>query len=225
MICKFIYHFLHVLIYVVAKLLFRYRAIGAEHIPKKGSAILASNHASYFDPAFAGLGIWRTINYLAKKELFSNPLLTYLLKKIMCAIPVDREQMDRNTLRRIYHLLRNNEIILMFPEGTRTYDGKLMQPKLGIGMVAYNVKVPVIPVYIHGSYDIWSRNSKNIRPKPCSVYYGPPVDLEPYYRQKKSKELYRKISEKIMGDIEKIEQKAQEKPNAMRQESVGKIIN
>ena len=225
MICKFIYHFLHVLIYVIAKLLFRYRALGAEHIPWKGSAILASNHASYFDPPFVGLGIWRKINYLAKKELFPNPIVTYILKKILYAIPVDREQMDRNTLRSIYHLLKNNEIILMFPEGTRTYDGKLMQPKLGIGMVAYNVRVPVIPVYIHGSYEIWSRNLKIMRLRPCTVYYGPPVDLEPYYKQKKSKELYQKISEKIMEDICKLEQKAHEKVKVTGQESVGKIAN
>ena len=225
MICKLIYHFLHVLIYVGAKLLFRYRAIGAKHIPKKGSAILASNHASYFDPTFAGLGVWRKINYLAKKELFANLILTYILKKIVYAIPVDREQMDRSTLRGIYHLLRNNEIILMFPEGTRTYDGKLMQPKLGIGMVAYNVKVPVIPVYIHGSYDIWSRNLKIMRPNPCTVYYGPPVDLEPYYRQKKSKGLYQEISEKIMEGIRKLEQKAHEKTEVTGQESVRKIAN
>ena len=206
MIWEFIYHFLHVFVYIIAKPLFRYSAVGAEHIPKKGSAILASNHASYLDPPLVGLGVWRRINYLAKKEIFRNLIITYILKKLFKAIPVDREQMDRNTLRRIYHLLRNNEILLMFPEGTRSYDGKLMKPKSGVGMIAYSARVPVIPVYISGSYNIFPRNSKLIRLKPCSVFFGPPVDLEPYYNQKRSKELYKEISEKIMEGIKELRQ-------------------
>lgn len=207
MVFKFLYNFLHLIIFIIAKLLFNYKYIGAEYIPKRGSAILASNHASYLDPLLAGLGVWRRINYLAKKELFRNTIVSYVLEKVLRSIPVDREQMDRSTLRRIYQLLGNNEILLLFPEGTRTYDGKLMEPKLGVGMVAYHTKVPVIPVFIHGSYNILSRNSKFIRLKPCLVFYGPPVDLEPYYKKKKSKELYREISEKIMESIEDLEQK------------------
>lgn len=209
MIWKFIYHFLHVLVYIIAKPLFRYKAVGAEHIPKKGSAILASNHASYLDPLFVGLGVWRRINYLAKKEIFRNMLLNYLLKKLFRSIPVDRDQIKKNTLRIIYQLLRNNEILLMFPEGTRTYDGKLMEPKLGIGMIAYNTQIPVVPVYINGSYNIWSRNSRFIRFKSCSVFFGTPVDLKPYYNQKRSKELYKEISEKIMEGIKELKQKTQ----------------
>ena len=141
------------------------------------------------------------------------------------AIPVDRIQMEKSTLRSIYHLLRNNEILLMFPEGTRTYDGKLLEPKLGIGMVVYNTQVPVIPVYIHGTFDIWSRTSKFMRLKPCSVFFGPPVNLELYYVKKKSKQLYQEISEKIMEDIRKLEQKAHTKPEEVSQESVSKIVN
>jgi 1-acyl-sn-glycerol-3-phosphate acyltransferase len=207
MIWKYLYSFLHVIIYIIAKLLFRYKAIGAEHIPKKGSAILASNHASYLDPPFVGLGVWRRINYLAKKEMFRNIFIIYLLKKLFRSIPVDREQMDRNTLRKIYQLLSNNEVLLMFPEGTRTYNGKLMEPKIGIGMIAYNTRVPVIPVYISGTFNIWPRDSKSIHIKPCSVFFSPPVDLKPYYKQKKSKELYKEISEKIMEGIKELEQK------------------
>ena len=68
MVWKAIYNFLHIIFYAVAKLIFRYRAFGAENVPKRGSAILASNHASYLDPPFVGLGVWRRINYLAKKR-------------------------------------------------------------------------------------------------------------------------------------------------------------
>lgn len=218
MICKFIYDFLHVLVYIIAKLLFHYKTISAEHVPKKGSAILASNHASYLDPLFVGMGVWRRINYLAKKELFRTTIVRYFLTKLLRVIPVDRDQMDKNTLRKIYQLLRSNEILLLFPEGTRSYDGELMEPKLGIGMIAYNTQVPVIPVYVHGSYNILSRNSKFIHLKPCSVFYGSPVDLEPYYHQKKSKDIYKEISGKIMEGIKELQQKAQEKSGIREQE-------
>jgi 1-acyl-sn-glycerol-3-phosphate acyltransferase len=208
MIWKSIYHFLHLLVYIVAKPLFRYRAIGTKHIPRKGSGIIASNHASYLDPIFVGLGIRRRINYLAKKELFSKRLTRYFLRNLLRALPIDRERMDRNTLREIYNLLKTNELVLMFPEGTRTFDGKLNQAKMGIGMIAYNTKVPVIPVYIHGSYTILSRKAKSIRFKNCSVYYGPPVDLNAFYSQQRSKELYKAISEKIMDAISTLEERA-----------------
>lgn len=208
MVWKYLYHFIHIPLYVVAKLLFNYRTIGVDHVPKKGSAILASNHASYIDPHFVGLGILRRINYLAKKELFSNALISYFLKNLCRALPVDREHIDRATLRSIYQLLRSDEILLMFPEGTRTYDGKLMEPKSGIGMIAYNTKVPVIPVYVRGSFNIYPRNAKLIRPNPCSVFYGPPVDLKDCYNRKKSKELYKEISVKIMEGIKELEQRA-----------------
>ena len=208
MIWRFLYHFIHIPIYVIAKLLFHYKAVGGEHIPKRGNAILASNHASYLDPPLVGLGVWRRINYLSKKEVLSLPLISYLLKKFG-TIPIDRDKMDRTALRSIYQLLRNNEILLMFPEGTRSYDGKLLEPKFGVGMIAYNTRVPVIPVYINGSFDILPRNSKFIRLKPCSVYFGPPIDLKAYYNQKRSKEVYKEISEKIMEGIKTLEKKTQ----------------
>ena len=208
MIWKSIYHLLHLLVYIVAKPLFRYRAIGTKHIPRKGSAIIASNHASYLDPIFVGLGIKRRINYLAKKELFSKKLASYFLRNLLRALPIDRERMDRNTLRETYTLLKTNELLLMFPEGTRTFDGKLNQAKMGIGMIAHNTKVPVIPVYIDGSYAIFSRTATSIRFKNCSVYYGPPVDLNALYSQQRSKELYKEISEKIMDAVRQLEEQA-----------------
>jgi len=209
MVHTFLYQFLHLLFYITGKLLFRYKTFGVEHVPKKGSAILASNHASYLDPAFVGMGIVRTINYLAKKELFSNSIAGYIFKYICKAIPVDREQLDRDTLKTIYRLLKTDEVILLFPEGTRSYDGDLMEPKLGIGMIAYNTRATVIPVYVNGSYNIMSRNTKYINLKPCSVLYGSPLDLEQYYNKKKSKELYEAISLKIMAGIKELKDSCQ----------------
>ena len=205
---KFTYHFIHLLIYIVAKPLFRFKASGIQYIPKKRGAILASNHVSYVDPFFVGLGVVRRINYLAKKELFSNMVASYFLRNLFRTIPIDREQMDRTTLKTIYRLLQSNEVLLMFPEGTRSFDGRLQEAKMGIGMIAYNARVPIIPVYINGSHEILPRNANRVHLKPCSVYFGPPVNLEPFYSQRKSKELYKEISEKIMEAIGALEEKA-----------------
>ena len=207
---KFTYHFIHLFIYIVTKPLFRYRAIGTQYIPKKGGAILASNHASYVDPFFVGLGVVRRINYLAKKELFSNRVTSYFLRNLFRTIPIDREQMDRTTLKTIYRLLRSNEVLLMFPEGTRSRDGRLQEAKMGIGMIAYNAQVPVIPVYINGSHHILPRDAKRVHLEQCSVYFGPPVSLGPFYSQRKSKELYKEISEKIMEAIGEQEEEARQ---------------
>lgn len=207
---KFTYHFIHLLIYIITKPLFRYKAIGTCHIPKKGGAILASNHASYVDPFFVGLGVVRRINYLAKKELFSNSITSYFLKNLFRVIPIDREQMDRSTLKTIYSYLRSNEILLMFPEGTRSFDGRLQEAKIGIGMIAYNTQVPIIPVYISGSHKILPRDAKRVHLKQCSVYFGPPVSLDEFYKQQKSKELYKTISENIMASIGRLQEKSQQ---------------
>mgnify|MGYP001818010303 CR=1 FL=1 len=210
---KFTYHFIHLLIYIITKPLFRYKAIGTRHIPKKGGAILASNHASYVDPFFVGLGVVRRINYLAKKELFSSKVTSYFLRNLFRVIPIDREQMDRTTLKTIYGHLRSNEILLMFPEGTRSYDGSLQEAKMGIGMIAYNTQVPIIPVYISGSHEILPRDAKRVHFKQCSVYFGPPVNLDALYKQRKSKELYKTISENIMESIGKLQKKAKQGNN------------
>jgi 1-acyl-sn-glycerol-3-phosphate acyltransferase len=152
-----------------------------------------------------GLGVVRRINYLAKKELFSNKVYSYFLRKLFRTIPIDREQMERATLRTIYQLLNTNEILLMFPEGTRSFDGNLQEAKIGIGMIAYNSKVPIIPVYVNGSHDILPRDAKRVYFKRCSVFFGPPVELSRFYQKQKSKELYKEISEKIMEAIAKLE--------------------
>lgn len=209
MIWKFLYYLIRGSIYCIAVPLFRFKAFGTEHIPPTGSAILASNHASYLDPLLIGTGATRRINYLAKKELFSNRLFNFILRTICGALPVDRDQLDRNTLREIFHLLNNKEMLLVFPEGTRTHDGKLAEAKLGVGMIAYNTKAPVIPVYIQGTYDILSRSSRRIHCNTCRVLFGPPVALSDCYAANKSKELYKEIGRKIMESIKELEKRVQ----------------
>jgi len=188
----------------MAVTLFRFKAEGIGNIPAKGPIILASNHASNLDPLFVGVAAPRHINYLAKKELFSNWIFGFVLLKICGALPVDREQMDRRTLREIFKRLERKEILLVFPEGTRTRDGKLGEAKLGVGMIAHHARATVIPAYIQGSYDILPRDAKRIHLHQCRVYFGTPIALDDLYEEDKTKEVYKRIGCRIMESMRKL---------------------
>lgn len=208
MIWKFCYHIIRLTLNLLAVLFFRFTARGIEHIPGSGSTLLVSNHASYLDPLLIGVAARRRIHYLAKKELFENRLFSFILRTICGAMPVDRDQLDRNTLRQVFSLLQGREMLLVFPEGTRTRDGNLSEAKLGVGMIAYHTRTTVIPAYIKGSFEILSRGSKRIHFHRCSVMFGPPVPLSDCYGQPKSKEVYRDIGVKIMESIHALQIKA-----------------
>jgi 1-acyl-sn-glycerol-3-phosphate acyltransferase len=210
MIWRILYYITRFTLYCMAVSLFRFTAHGMRHIPERGCIILASNHASNLDPLFVGVAAPRRINYLAKKELFSNRLFGFILRKICSALPVDRDQMDRTTLREIFRLLEHEEMMLVFPEGTRTHDGRLGEAKLGVGLIAHHAKATVIPAYVRGSYEILPRHAKRIHLNRCAVSFGPPVELDALYRQGKSKEVYKRIGDRIMESIRRLEESSRQ---------------
>jgi len=210
MIWRILYYITRFTLYCMAVPLFRFTAHGMRHIPERGRIILASNHASNLDPLFVGVAAPRRINYLAKKELFSNRLFGFILRKICSALPVDRDQMDRTTLREIFRLLEHEEMMLVFPEGTRTHDGRLGEAKLGVGLIAHHAKATVIPAYVRGSYEILPRHAKRIHLNRCAVSFGPPVELDALYRQGKSKEVYKRIGDRIMESIRRLEESSRQ---------------
>ena len=210
MIWRILYYITRFTLYCMAVPLFRFTAHGMRHIPERGRIILASNHASNLDPLFVGVAAPRRINYLAKKELFSNRLFGFILRKICSALPVDRDQMNRTTLREIFRLLEHEEMMLVFPEGTRTHDGRLGEAKLGVGLIAHHARATVIPGYVRGSYEILPRHAKRIHLNRCAVSFGPPVELDALYRQGKSKEVYKRIGDMIMESIRRLEESSRQ---------------
>jgi glycerol-3-phosphate dehydrogenase (NAD(P)+) len=151
----------------------RMQRIGREHIPAKGPVILAANHRSFFDPFVIGTMTRRPIYYVAKKELFGyNRLLAWLLNALG-AFPVDRGAGDRDTIDTAEIILRRGEIVLMFPEGTRTRPGALGKPKRGVGRLALETGAPVVPIAIIGTEDI--RRGWRIRPRKVRLRAGPPL--------------------------------------------------
>ncbi len=147
------------------------KRIGREHIPSEGPVILASNHRSFFDPFVIGTMTRRPVYYVAKQELFAyNRLLSWLLNALG-AFPVTRGVGDQETIETAEIILGRGEIVLMFPEGTRTRPGALGKPKRGVGRLALETGAPVVPIAIIGTEDI--RRGWRIRPRKVRLRAGP----------------------------------------------------
>jgi glycerol-3-phosphate dehydrogenase (NAD(P)+) len=148
----------------------RMKRIGREHIPAEGGVILASNHRSFFDPFVIGTMTRRPVYYVAKKELFAyNRALTWLLNALG-AFPIDRHASDQQSIETAKIILDRGEIVLMFPEGTRTRPGSLGRPKRGVGRLALETGAPVVPVAVIGTENI--RRGWRIRPRKVRIRAG-----------------------------------------------------
>src|SRR5438552_5097816 len=153
---------------------FGWRVYNAERVPLEGPVILASNHASFLDPTLIGAGLRRGINYLARENLFRFPVVGWVLRR-WNSVPVDREGGGAAGLRAILDRLLAGGAILLFPEGTRTRDGKLQPGRAGIGLAVIKSNAPVIPVRVFGTFEAFGRHMRFPRLHPIAVKYGAPM--------------------------------------------------
>ena len=191
---------------------FRWRVFNPERVPLTGAVILASNHASFLDPPLVGSGLKRGINYLARESLFRFPGIGALLRS-WNAVPVDRDGGGAAGLKAILERLLAGGGIILFPEGTRTRDGKLQPARSGIGLIVIKSRAPVVPVRTFGTFEAYGRNHKIPRPKKVAVKYGEPLHFEKLRAEAKNcskprlKEIYQQIADEIMTEIAKLEAK------------------
>ncbi|MDX6718082.1 MAG: glycerol-3-phosphate dehydrogenase [Solirubrobacteraceae bacterium] len=151
---------------------FRMKRIGMEHVPAKGPVIIASNHRSFLDPWVIGMMLRRPIYYVAKAELFSHRLQAWFLSS-MGAFPVDRGNGDRDAMDAARKILERGDVVVIFPEGTRTRPGALGTPKRGVGRLALETGVPVVPIAVNGTGTV--RKGWRIRPHKVSIRAGAPL--------------------------------------------------
>ena len=193
---------------------FRWRVFNPERVPLTGPVILASNHASYLDPMLIGAALHRGINYLAREDLFRFPILGWVLRYWQ-AVPVNREGSGAKGLRAILDRLLAGGAIILFPEGTRTGDGKLQPARSGIGLTVIKSTAPIVPVRVFGTFEAYNRDLRFPRPRRVAVKFGEPMDFEDLRAEAKVcskerlKQIYQQVADEIMDTIAKLEPSAE----------------
>lgn len=171
--------------------LYRIKVIGKEHFPKDGGVLLCANHIDNLDPPVVGITAPRPVRFMAKEELFQMPILKWLLPRLN-AFSVKRGMSDRQAMRTALKILKNGEVVGLFPEGTRSKTGELQKGLAGAGFFALRGEAVVMPCAIVGSYKPFRR---------LKVIYGKPIDMTPYRERKASPE---EVTAVIMDEIRKL---------------------
>jgi 1-acyl-sn-glycerol-3-phosphate acyltransferase len=198
------YRFGYNLSNVIAKTLFSFRVVHRERMIESGGVIIAMNHQSFVDPPLAGLCCKRDIYFLARKSLFSWPLLGPIFPKIN-NIPVDRDGSDMGALKTVIKRVREGHGIALFPEGTRTRDGNLQSAKAGIGLVIAKTRAPVVPMRIFGAFEAFPRDRKLPKRHPITIVIGEPIYFTDADIAEGGRDVYQKLSDRVMERIAAIQ--------------------
>jgi len=193
------YGFSHMMTDLISRVFFWRRVVGRKHWPE-GPALIAANHASFLDPPLIGSACPEQIAYVARRTLFRNVLFGKLCYSLG-AIPIERDTADFGSLKRILATLRQGKKVLLFPEGIRTFDGRFRTPLPGVGLLVHRARVPVIPVYIHGSYRAWPRHRALPVPARTVVVFGEPLRFDQSHPTRPTRETYQAIADDIMARI------------------------
>ncbi len=189
---------------------FRWRVFHPERVPVTGPVVLAANHDSFLDPPLVGAGLERDINYLARDSLFRYPGLGTVLRS-WNSVPVDREGGGAAGLKAILDRLLAGGAIILFPEGTRSKDGRLQKARSGIGLTVIKSNAVVIPVRVFGTFEAYGRHMKVPLPRSVAVKYGQPLKFAALRAEAKVctkarlKEIYQQVADEIMAEIGRLQ--------------------
>jgi 1-acyl-sn-glycerol-3-phosphate acyltransferase len=156
---------------------FRVRYFGRQNVPAKGGVLVVSNHQSHLDPPLVGAGVHRVMNYMARSTLFDIPLLGRFIRSVN-AFPIDREGIGLAGVKEALRILKRGGMVLIFPEGTRSRDGKIGPFRPGFTTLAVRTGAAILPVAIEGAYQAWPRSRRFPRPRPVHILYGKPIGPE-----------------------------------------------
>lgn len=179
------------ILHFVAILLYRVKKVGEENVPKEGAFVLCGNHVHGLDAPAIVLSSKRKIVFVAKAELFKNPILKWLAN-VFDIIPVKRGKQDIESMKRSLKAISKGEILGIFPEGTRKGLEKNVKAKTGAAFMALRAGVPIIPVGVQGSFKPFTK---------VIINYGKPMDFSKYYSNKPEKEVLEKVTTEVMEEI------------------------
>jgi 1-acyl-sn-glycerol-3-phosphate acyltransferase len=170
-----IYELVRMILAPIAIIVYRERAIGTSNLPSSGPAIVAPNHFSNMDHFFAGAYVRRKMQFMAKSQLYGNPILNYVFR-VGGVFPIRRGHHDDEAFITAHAVLERGNCVLMYCEGGRSRTGKLGEAKPGVGRLALESGVPVVPVAIHGSSKV--RGWRRLRFPKVTVQYGEPLAFD-----------------------------------------------
>lgn len=170
-----IYELVRMILAPIAIIVYRERAIGTSNVPPSGPAIVAPNHFSNMDHFFAGAYLRRKMQFMAKSQLFANPILNYVFR-VGGVFPVRRGYHDEEAFETAHAVLDRGNCVLMYCEGGRSRTGTLGEARPGVGRLALESGVPVVPVAIHGSLGV--RKWRKLRFPKVTVQYGEPITFD-----------------------------------------------
>jgi 1-acyl-sn-glycerol-3-phosphate acyltransferase len=191
-----VYGILWVLARVVARLCFGFRVVGS--VPKEGGLLVAANHASYFDIPLLGCGMFRRAWYLGRSDLFIPGLKGVL--KWLGWIPLKLGRLDRKAFDRAIALIKAGKVVVIFPEGGRSLDGRLRHAKAGLGMIVAQTGCPVVPAYLKGTFDVLPAGARRPRFHSVSVSFGTPLTFSGQGNVQ-TKAFYQEVSRVVMERI------------------------
>ena len=173
-------------------------------IPKSGGVLIVTNHASYLDPPIIGVAArYRPVHFMARNTLWKSKFAKWWLNNV-CCIPVSRDTGDIAALKKSISILKNEKVLSIFPEGTRTIDGNLQDAKSGVGFIIEKSKCVVIPAYIDGSFKSFSKNCKWIKPNKIKIIFGKPINNNNFLSLGEGKSSYGLYVDLIMRKIKEI---------------------
>ncbi len=189
-----LYSFFQVLFTSFFRLIFRADVKGREKVPQDGPLILAANHMSNWDPPFLACFLSRTVSYMAKEELFHNPVFGAAIRNCH-AFPVKRGAADMGAIKSAIQIVKKGNCLGLFPEGTRSKDGEMHKAEAGVGLIAAKTKAPIVPAAIIGTDHIMANGG--FLPK-LAVIYGEPMH---FTGDAKNKEELEAFSQSILDKI------------------------
>ncbi|MET8803650.1 lysophospholipid acyltransferase family protein [Streptomyces sp. NPDC004546] len=203
----FYYLLKYVLLGPLLRLVFRPRIEGLENVPESGPAIVAGNHLSFSDHFLMPAMLRRRITFLAKAEYFTGPglkgRLTAFFFRSAGQIPVDRSGKDAGqaAIREGLKVLGRGELLGIYPEGTRSHDGRLYKGKVGVAVMALKAGVPVVPCAMIGTFEAQPPGKVIPNVHPVTIRFGKPLDFSRYAGMEQEKAILRAVTDEIMYAI------------------------
>jgi len=199
-----LYSFLKSIFTILFKMLYRVEVSGYENIPKNGKFILCSNHLSYVDPLIIVGYFSRHVYFMAKKEVFNIRVLGEIIS-FLNAFSVNRDSLDRKAIKNSIEILNSDEVLCMFPEGTRSTEGVIRDGHKGVGLISIlSGSSPVLPMALSGTNKIIQKPRKRIFFPKVKIIYGNLIDTSSIIKENDNKTAISIILNKTMGSIKEL---------------------